>query len=72
MRTGDLVVCREPFTMFFETTCRQLEISPASVMPGDIGMFLGYDTHAYGELTFLFGSEILCHYVSEVKRVEAV
>jgi hypothetical protein len=57
---GDLVICREPFTMFFDTDADQLELIPAILNPGDVGVFLG--SVCTGGMAFMFGKAVLHHW----------
>jgi hypothetical protein len=59
-KPGDLVVCREPFTMFFDEGAEQLELIPALLNPGDVGVFLGAERA--GDMSFMFGNAILWHW----------
>tara|TARA_B100001094_G_scaffold262634_1_gene263850 strand:+ start:13902 stop:14147 length:246 start_codon:yes stop_codon:yes gene_type:complete len=56
---GDLVICRTPFMMFFDSEDEQLLMAPAQLEPGDVGMCI--DSSRVGETAFMFGNAVLYH-----------
>ena len=69
---GDLVICRSPFMMFFDSSDEQLLMAPAQLNPGDIGVCI--NSSPVGEIAFMFGNAILYHVESHldfsVNRIE--
>ena len=62
-KKGDLVICRAPFMMFFDSEDEQLALAPAQLQPGDIGVCV--DSSTFGEIAFMFGNAILYHLESD-------